>query len=167
MNKFRHGPMGSALYSECEKYRYMLNRTLTHAQSSTSSILFILLNPSTATEEVNDPTITRCMGYARRWGYDHLVICNIFALRSTDPRLLYSANDPIGPFNDRTILFEAQRATRVICGWGTHGAYLHRGEVVLDFLKREKIELFCLRKTQEGFPGHPLYLKSTLEPQAL
>ncbi len=150
-----------ATFSPCRTWRYRLERRW--GQGNTCA--FIMLNPSTADEAQDDPTIRRCIGYAKRWGFGGLLIGNIFALRSTDPRGLYDARDPIGPENDYWLDQIARDADRIVCGWGTHGGFLHRGPAVLARLHRHRP--MALKITAEGHPGHPLYLKGDLEPKAL
>ncbi|MGI6657815.1 MAG: DUF1643 domain-containing protein [Dethiobacteraceae bacterium] len=123
---------------------------------------FVLLNPSTADETENDPTVSRCVRYAVNWGYGSLYVVNIFALRSTDPRQLYLAEDPIGPENDKYIYKVASESDLIVLAFGNHGAYLNRGQTVISLLSG--LTLHHLIKTKEGFPGHPLYLKKDLKP---
>lgn len=123
--------------------------------------MFIGLNPSTADEVNNDPTVRRCIGYARDWGYDALCMTNIFAYRATDPQVMKSMADPIGPDNDRALRKMSRSAGIVIAAWGTHGAFAGRHQAVLKMLPN----LHCLRLTKDGFPAHPLYLRSDLKPQ--
>lgn len=124
-----------------------------------------MLNPSTADERQDDPTIRRCIAYAKRWGYGGLLIGNIFAFRSTDPKGLYATPDPVGPDNDFWLDKIARQADRVVCGWGVHGAHMGRGERVLWWLRRYKP--MALKITAEGHPGHPLYLRADLEPKVI
>jgi len=127
----------SAVFSEDRRHRYTLARIVRDTDPERdSTVLFVCLNPSTADEVRDDPTVRRCVGYAKRWGFSRLVVCNIFALRSTDPRTLYGHPDPIGPDNDRHLLGEALRADRVVAAWGIHGGYKLRGATVLQMLSR-------------------------------
>lgn len=158
------GWVGTASFSNGEKYRYVLTRSWNDGDGCCT---FIMLNPSTATGEVNDPTIRRCIGYARRWGHDQLRIVNLFALRSTDPKKLYQAVDPVGPENDASILFHCLEAKRVVCAWGVHGVHMNRGNVVLKMLSDARILPEALAKTKAGIPKHPLYLKSDLTPTSI
>lgn len=107
-----------AAFSGNREYRYRLWRTW---DSATLPALFILLNPSTADETKNDPTVERCERRARTMGFGGLVVANLFALRSTDPKALYSHPDPVGEINDLAILSAAVNAGIIICGWGRHG----------------------------------------------
>lgn len=147
---------GEAEFSPCRRYRY----TLTRWWGSSAPCVFLMLNPSTATEVVNDPTITRCMGFAKRWGFGALVILNLFAWRSTDPRQLYRVEDPIGPENDLHIARVAREAGAIVCAWGTHGRLLDRDRRVAELLAsiENKPAIECLGLTKGGDPKHPLYL---------
>lgn len=146
-----------ALFSEDERYRYVLTRVWTGTRDARRLCAFIGLNPSTADAEKDDPTVRRCIGYARSWGFDGLIMLNLFALRSTDPRALYSEPDPIGTENDARIVEWTDAAERIVVAWGNHGAYMNRGEHVLGMLGRARLETFGL--TLAGEPKHPLYLK--------
>lgn len=152
-------PRGRAHFSPCERFRY----TLFREWSASPSCLFLMLNPSTADAEQDDPTIRRCIGYAKAWGFGGLTVANLFALRSTDPAALYVAADPIGPDNDVTIDRLAREAGAVICAWGTHGARLDRGKHVGRRLTDAGVRLECLGTTRDGNPRHPLYLPRTAE----
>lgn len=120
--------------------------------------LFIGLNPSTADEVQDDPTIRRCIGYAKRWGYGAYVMANIFAYRATDPKVMMRKDDPIGPYNDAWITRMAEGAGVIVCAWGAHGEYMRRGDEVKRLLFGR--DLMCLGKTKNGQPKHPLYLKA-------
>lgn len=154
----------SAVLSECGTYRYVLTRAV--QSRGVGTVNFVMLNPSTADASVDDPTVRRCLGYARDWGYGHLVITNLFAFRSTDPRTLIRAEDPIGPENDRHLLMEATAADLVVCGWGERGGLHERAAVVLKLLSRVEVP-HCLAMTKSGQPGHPLYLPANLRPVAM
>jgi len=125
--------------------------------------LFIMLNPSTATDTVDDPTIKRCSRFAGSWGFDRLMVCNLFSLRSTDPRPLYSDETAEGdPENFTTILTVARDAHLIVCGWGVHGALRGRAAHVVAELRRDGHQLHALKLTKDGQPGHPLYLRGDL-----
>lgn len=153
---------GWATFDETRTYRYTLHRRWSGAGRR---VCFCLLNPSTADEFTLDPTLTRCLGYARRWGFAAMEVVNIFALRSTDPAGLRAHDDPIGPANDRAIRRAARRADLVVAGWGAHGEYLGRGGAVGELLA-ELCAPVCLGVTAAGHPKHPLYLRADLEPVA-
>lgn len=118
----------------------------------------VKLNPSTADETDNDPTVERCQRRSLAMGYGGLVVCNIFAYRSTDPSALYTEADPIGPSNDQAILEQAALAGRVVCGWGKHGALHDRGAQVLALLRKNGITPYALQINGDGSPKHPLYV---------
>jgi hypothetical protein len=136
------------------RFRYTLWRTWAPMRKYGN---FVMLNPSTADENVLDPTVTRCVGYAKHWGYDALFVTNIFALRATDPRELYACADPVGPANDQWLRETADHAELVVCAWGTHGKLNGRGLEVAEMLQQFKPK--CLGLTKHGHPKHPLYLR--------
>lgn len=152
----------TAVYSPCEHYRYALTRTWdTHGRR----ILFVMLNPSTATEVQNDPTVERCERRARALGYGAFRVCNIFAWRDTDPRAMRAARDPVGPGNDAAITDGAAWADAVLCAWGTHGAHLDRGPRVTTLLRGTGKPLLHLGLSKAGHPKHPLYIAYTQQPE--
>lgn len=118
---------------------------------------FCLLNPSTADARVLDPTLTRCLGFARRWGFGHMEVVNAFALRSTYPGVLKKHADPVGPGNDRAIRRAAARADLVVAGWGAHARLHDRHDAVIALLTGV-CEPVCWDTTKDGLPKHPLYL---------
>lgn len=122
-----------------------------------------MLNPSTADAVILDPTVRRCLGYAMDWGFKRMMVANLFALRSTDPSVLKREEDPVGEENDLAIAVGAATATLVVAAWGTHGTLKDRDRQVIEIVSRWK-DLYCLALTKEGIPGHPLYLKKSLEP---
>ena len=152
----------TALYSPCERYRYALTRIW---DSAGGKVLFVMLNPSTATEVQNDPTVERCERRARALGYGAFRVCNIFAFRATDPKVMRAAPDPVGPGNDAAITEGAAWADRIICAWGTHGAHLARGPEVAALLRSTGQPLFHLGLSKDGHPKHPLYIGYAQQPQ--
>jgi len=145
-------------------YRYILTRRWDEG----SYVNFLMLNPSTADANVDDPTIRRCIGYARAWGYGSLVVTNLFAWRATDPKQLKSIMDPVGPKNDRVILETARAAHMVIAAWGNHGNLHGRDDAVRRLLAEAGIALHCLTVSPgSGQPAHPLYLPACLTPKLL
>lgn len=152
--------IGRATFDETRTYRYTLHRRWAPRGRR---VCFCLLNPSTADEYKLDPTLTRCLGYAQRWGFSAMETVNIFALRSTDPKGLREHDEPIGPGNDRAIRKAARRADLVVAGWGSHGALFDRGTQVAELLTK-LCEPVCLGLTNAGAPKHPLYLRKDLEP---
>ena len=122
--------------------------------------MFVGLNPSTADETKNDPTVRRCIGYAKDWGYGGLFMTNIFAYRSTDPHALLALDDPVGEDNDNALLKCYRESDIAIAAWGIHGVLQERDIAVMKLLPK----LHYLKLTQSGQPGHPLYLPKNLKP---
>lgn len=141
-------------------YRYKLWRSIC---PDVRTILFVMLNPSTADATHNDPTIRRCISFAQRERYGRLVVVNLFAYRATNPQRLAWADEPIGPKNDATIRDEAEYAQRVVCAWGAIPKRYHaRRDAVLKILRELSPldrTLYCLGKTKNGEPRHPLMLR--------
>ena len=152
----------TAVFSPCEAYRYLLTRAWAPDQGKA---LFIMLNPSTATERQNDPTVERCERRARTLGFGAFRVCNIFAYRATDPRAMRAAPDPVGPWNDAAILDSLPWADCIICAWGTHGAHLDRGPQVERLLRAAGAPLWHLGLSKAGHPKHPLYIGYAVQPQ--
>ena len=150
----------SAILSDDRKYRYRLTRDL--GFDGEGRCCFVMLNPSTADEKADDPTIRRCIGYAKRFGCMYLEVVNLFAYRSTDPDVLpaMSRETAVGPDNDRHIA-EACNASRIIiCGWGPPGALFGRDKEVLRVIRaQEGAKPMALKITKAKHPGHPLFLK--------
>lgn len=151
----------AALYSDCEAYRYSLTRIW---DAAGPLINFVMLNPSTATEERNDPTIERCERRARALEAGGFEITNLFAFRATDPRDLRRAAHPNGPDNDAVLTAAAARATRIIAAWGVHGAHLNRAAEVTALLVQSPTPLYHMGLTKHGHPRHPLYLPYSQHP---
>ena len=147
-----------AVFSPCRRWRYALWRIW---NSEHPLLHFMMLNPSTADENANDPTVERCERRAREWGYGGLIVTNIFAWRSTDPRALLEVDDPIGPENDAVILRAIFLALDTVCAWGVHGRA--RGRELVDGPLR-MCHLHALGFTADGTPRHPLYLPYESEP---
>lgn len=147
----------SAILSADRKYRYVLTRIWDETKPT---VVFIGLNPSTADEEVDDKTIRKCIGYAKRWGYGKLIMVNLFAFRSTDPSMLKRVEDPVGPDNDSYIQKCVSESNLVIACWGNHGKLLNRDKVLMDSLSN----LVCLKRNKNGTPHHPLYLSKDITP---
>lgn len=124
---------------------------------------FIGLNPSTACAEHDDPTIRKCVGFAKRLGFGGIEVCNLFALRSRWPRALGLAVDPVGPDNDSFLSKMAVRVAACVACWGNHGGLLGRDGVVEALLGSRRIQLKCLAVTAKGKPGHPLMLPYSAE----
>lgn len=151
----------TAVYSECERYRYSLTRIW---EPDGKRVLFVMLNPSTATEVQNDPTVERCERRARHLGYGAFRVTNIFAWRATDPRDLRKAAEPVGPDNDTALIEGATWANDIIAAWGVHGAHQARGEMVAKVLKAQQTPLYHLGLSKHGHPRHPLYLPYAQAP---
>jgi len=145
---------GAELSSD-RKYRYVLWRRWEY---NTPYVLFIGLNPSTADESEDDPTIRRCKRFASDWGYGAIYMVNLFALRATNPNEMLAHDDPIGSDNDNWIQDLAQNAGVIVCAWGAHGCHMNRDEDVKHLLA--DYELMCLGVTKAGKPRHPLYIKA-------
>jgi hypothetical protein len=150
-----------AAYSDCERYRYLLTRVW---NPDGTKALFVMLNPSTATEFQNDPTVERCERRARTLGFGAFRVCNIFAWRDTDPRLMRRAAEPVGPENDAAIEQSCFWADTIVCAWGTHGAHLGRGPEVERLMRTTGRPLHHLGLTQDGHPKHPLYIGYKVAP---
>lgn len=165
---------GTAVIDATGRYRYVLRRQwhewrrdphLGVLGAHAASVLWIMLNPSTADAAVDDPTIRRCVAFSRSWGYDGLVVVNLFALRATNPKALrlpenfYQSEhlSVIGPENDAVIEREASAAQLVVAAWGNHGALYGRNEEVRELIERP---LHHLGLTKMGQPRHPLYVRS-------
>lgn len=151
-----------AEYSPCERYRYALTRVWT---PDAGKIAFVMLNPSTATEVQNDPTVERCERRARALGYGAFRVTNIFAWRATDPKVMRAAPDPIGPANDAAIRDAALWGDVVLCAWGTHGAFMERGAKVAALLRETGKPLLHLGLSKAGHPKHPLYIAYAQKPE--
>lgn len=162
----RHHQKGDAasiaVYSDCEKYRYLLTRVW---DPQGKRALFIMLNPSTATEFQNDPTVERCERRARTLGFGSFRVTNIFAWRDTDPKAMRAAAEPVGPENDAAILESCPWADQVICAWGAHGVHLGRGQAVETLLRNTGAPLYHLGITKLGHPKHPLYIGYKEQPR--
>lgn len=155
-----------AKISECGKYRYELWRVW---DNSKSRVTFIMLNPSIANENIDDPTIRRCIGFAKYWGYGGIHVCNLFAYRSTDPKELLKVEDPIGPLNKSHITSCSYLSDIVIFAWGN-------GNIVSKLMAKNKeyqpLEDVYSKKanyielSKDGVPKHPLYLKKDNKPKS-
>ncbi len=140
-------------------YRYTLWRQWSGGDPP-KYVVFIGLNPSTADETKDDATIRKCVGFAKLWGYEALLMLNLFAWRDTDPTGMKRATDPVGPDNDHWLQEGTAGAGTVIAAWGSHGNHLGRAKQVLQTLIRVR----ALRLNQDGSPGHPLYIPYSAKP---
>ena len=153
--------VSEAVYSDCGRYRYLLTRVWGPGPKA----LFVMLNPSTATEVQNDPTVERCERRARALGCGAFRVTNIFAFRATDPKVMRAEADPVGPGNDAAIGESAVWADRIICAWGNHGVHLDRGATATALLRATGRELWHLGLTGQREPRHPLYVGYDRQPE--
>ena len=137
-------------------YRYTLWRGWS---TDYPQVTFIMLNPSTADAQRNDPTIRRCIEFAQRWGFGSLEAVNLFAYRATYPVALFNAKNPVGAENDQFLMRAVARSACVVAAWGTKGTLLDRDKHVLQLLASWP-NVHCLGVTKGGHPRHPLYVKS-------
>lgn len=146
------------------EYRYLLIRELNLVTNKT--VTFIMLNPSTANETEDDPTVSRCIKYAAKWGFDRLFIVNLYAYRATDPRELAKYHEPIGPLNDDFICYAFINSEQIVAAWG--GQLLQDGseriDRIMQLAKEAGKQIYCLNINRDGNPGHPLYLRGDLKP---
>lgn len=159
-----------AVISDCGFYRYWLSREI-RSTGKIKPIVFVMLNPSTADANNDDPTIRRCIGYAKSWGGSHLIVVNLFAFRATNPDVLWdrATIDPVGALNDEAIEIACDYAYahegKVVVAWGEHGAYMDRGYEVLTHI--EQFKPVCLKLNKSGSPAHPLYQRKDAVPVEL
>lgn len=146
-----------AKLSDCRKYRFALWRIWDEEKPYA---MFIGLNPSTADEVENDPTITRCINYAKSWGYGGLCMANLFAFRATKPSDMMLFSDPIGSENNKWLEKLSASAGIIVAAWGNNGDHLNRSKEIRQLLPN----LHCLKMNQSGEPAHPLFLKLDLKP---
>jgi hypothetical protein len=146
-----------AYLSTCGNYRYALERVW---DKRVPAVLFIGLNPSIADAEVDDPTLTRCIKFARAWGYGGLLMGNLFGYRATDPKQLTRISDPVGPENDEWLVRLRSGVQLAVAAWGFRGALHGRASTVAERMGK----LHCLGTTQSGAPRHPLYVRAITMP---
>jgi len=153
-----------ASLSPCGTYRYVLTRETFPRR--TGNVLWVMLNPSTADAHDDDPTLRRCQSFTKSWGYDGLVVVNLFALRSTDPRKLRDHPDPVGDANDWVIesLLGAVGVDLVVAAWGVGGKRRHRAAAVIAMAAAANRALYVLGVTKDGSPRHPLYVPNEAVP---
>lgn len=145
---------GDAAFDPTGRYRYRLRRSW----SAGPRVVFVMLNPNTADAVRDDPTIRRCIGFARRWGFASVDVVNLFAYRTVDPRELARVADPVGPDNDLHITRAVRRADLVVCAWGATRLARERGARVAALVAQREVR--CLGRTKAGAPRHPLYLRA-------
>jgi len=163
MDLFGQERQGSAFLSACGLYRYSLRRIIDPAISKTCA--FIMLNPSTADEVKNDPTIERCERRARSMGFGGLRVVNLFAFRATNPKVMLAHSDPIGPENDHYIDDACRDAGMIVAAWGNHGTALQRGPRIMLMAMEKGYTLHALRVSKTGQPYHPLYVPYDVQPR--
>ena len=146
-------PAAGAVFDPSKRYRYGLWRRWAECGPV---VAFVMLNPSTADARCDDPTIRRCGGFARAWGFAAMAVVNLFGLRATDPVRLRRAHDPVGRDNDRHILAAAARSDALVLAWGNGGGLGGRDRAVRALLTGHQSD--CLGLTRAGQPRHPLYL---------
>lgn len=151
----------SAVFSADRKHRFELWRRWGEAGAFAA---FIGLNPSTADENQDDPTVRRCINYARAWGYDAMCMLNIFSLRATDPKVMLADDLPNLMQNDEALILVSRKAGLVVAAWGAQGEYRHRGWRIARRLTSEGVALYCLGETKTGHPRHPLYMRKDIQP---
>lgn len=157
-----------AIISDCGTYRYRLSRTWDKAGKK---VVFLMLNPSKADGKEDDPTIRRCINFAKAWGYGGIIVVNIFAYRETDPDILNKVGKKegvdyvIGPENNDYIR-KACKGRKVVIAWGIRGWTLWQHERVVNMLREMKVKMYYLRLSSLWFiPCHPLYLPKKLKPK--
>lgn len=155
----------TAVISQCGAYRY----SLTRKWGRMPLLPFVMLNPSTADAVQDDPTIRRCMGFARRENAGGIIVVNLYAFRAARPKDLWRAENPVGGVDRERALVrvvaEAARSNQpIVCAWGAHGADI--ANFTIQRLKCDSARLVCLGKTKAGAPRHPLYVRADepLEP---
>ncbi|TNF21912.1 MAG: DUF1643 domain-containing protein [Rhodobacteraceae bacterium] len=151
-----------AVYSDCGAYRYRLVRLW---DAAAPRLAFVMLNPSTADEKTNDPTIARCEKRARLLGFGGLDVVNLFAFRATDPADLRAAEAPVGPENDAFLTRACAEAQVILAAWGVHGRHRDRDAEALPLLTAHPGKLHTLGLTRHGLPRHPLYVSYAQRPQ--
>lgn len=153
--------ISEAIYSPCERYRYALTRTW---EPGGKRLLYIMLNPSKATELANDPTIERCERRAKQLGYSAFRVCNLFALRETDPARLKRAKRPEGPDNTAQLSAGFDWCDEVLCAWGVHGAHRDQASKLMPLFQQTGKPLLALGVTKDRHPRHPLYVSYKTKP---
>ena len=161
------GRLGYAVFSpDPYNYRYLLNRQIDPLAPTETLVTFVLLNPSTADQDHNDPTIRRCIGYARSWGYSKLDIVNVNPFRSTDPKHMIAHELPglIADVNAAAVMGSALSASLVVVAWGATPLERVPGAIrAVDCLMDTLVPTRCLQRTKDGHPRHPLYTRKSIE----
>lgn len=157
----------SAAFSVDKRYRYILRRSWgdfgrLRLQCVDRVVNWIMLNPSTADHEVDDPTVRRCIKFSQDWGFAGLAVTNLFAFRASSPEVLrHRQVEPVGNENDNIIRRVAEFSDAIVCAWGGGGKLYERDKTVLQLLST--FQLKCLGVTKDGYPRHPLYMKGSTE----
>jgi hypothetical protein len=151
----------SALISSCGHFRYRLGRSW---NTSRPVLAFVMLNPSTADADIDDPTIRKCIGFAVRLGFGAIDVVNLFAYRAADPKALKAAGYQRGPENARWIDHAVRESEDVICGWGSNARGLAAAAETLDMIRAVGHTPKALRVTPDGIPQHPLMLPYSCKP---
>lgn len=152
----------SARFDRTGQYRYQLDRRWDDALPA---IALIMLNPSRADHQQDDPTLHRCIRLAQEWQYGRLTVVNLFAYCTSSPKVLKTVDDPVGLENDDTILQVCKQAPRILVAWGNAGTLHQRDRTVLELLAPWRDRLCCLGVTRTGQPRHPLYIPRQTQPQ--
>lgn len=155
---------GNARLSIDGRYRYYLTRYWDRITDPVERVTWVMLNPSTADANVNDQTIKRCMFYSRTWGYKGIAVVNIFALRATEPKVLITDLDPVGPLNDEHVFHWVEMSGLVMAAWGASWPLAHRQRVIDVATKLVPHDPHCLGVTASGQPRHPSRLGNELRP---
>ena len=150
----------TAAISDCGNYRFELTRSF---DSGRGICVWIMLNPSTADAEIDDPTIRRCMRFTQDFGYRRMVVINLYAYRSKDPCDLKRVRNPVGKGNDRYLEQWIATADRVVVAWGGSVRCDDRADAVRQIAYENHTKLWCLGKTKNGAPRHPLYVRASQE----
>lgn len=146
-----------AVFSDCEQYRYILWRKWSLAEAGRYAML-IGLNPSTADESINDPTVRRCIDFAKKWGMDGMYMMNAYAFRATDPAVMKKQPTPVGWHNDEALALVAKQCEIIVAAWGNHCTE-DRSKKVIEIVESVGKTIQCFELNQNGSPKHPLYVK--------
>ena len=150
------------MISACGRYRYLLRRSWDFDRMRA---LFVMLNPSTADAEIDDPTIRSCARLCRSWGYGSFEVVNLFGWRATDPSELAKAASPVGPDNDSIAACAIARCDVAIAAWGAHSMAERRTDAMRRLIEHSRPAVFCLGSTKSGAPKHPLYIETGTVPE--
>lgn len=178
-------PNQQTRFSPCREWRYFLRRPWQQQvdegfvvadlleqpdpSAKRPPIAFCLLNPSTADERKDDPTVARCRRFAVAWGFGDIMVLNAFAYRATDPKDMKAHGEPVGAENDETLIQTVEwvlsEGGQIVCGWGNHGSHLDRSSKIRQLLEpyQSTGKVLGFPLTKSGEPGHPLYLKNSVE----